>query len=223
MVIQARASAPPLGSPPAPPEPPAPEPPPAPAPEVFDLTSIDTPVEALLMPGVDLIAGMNAAQMGGRPQVRLEVGDQVVEYRNTGSALEGTMNGQPFALAITADGFQAATTGTTPGGAIAGDLGSIPGGVTANGKAGTVSYNQMFSLDPMIGFTGHVGDLFGLVGTDQLSVAYNLGADGYRVEGRGTLGTRNLCETIRQGPNGTVLIEGTIGSTAFRQTLTPGS
>jgi len=220
MVIQARASAPPLGQPPAPPAPPAP--PPAPGPEVFDLSAIDTPVEALLMPGVDLIAGMTAAQMGGRPTVRLEVGEQVVEYRNTGSAIEGTMNGQPFSLAIGGSAPSVHATGTTPGGAIAEDLSSIPGGVTATGSAGSVSFNQMFSLDPMIGFTGHVGDLYGLVGPDPLSVSLNLGADGYSVDARGTLGPRGVTERIAQGPNGTVIIEGVIGSTAFRQTLTPG-
>lgn len=202
--------------------------PPRQAPEKFDLTSIDTPVEAFLMPTVDLVAGLALGQLGGddhsrTASLKLEAGGQTLEYSNrvteAGMQIDGKMNGGDFVLQAQPgdDGASVVVSGKTPGGDFEDRLSPVPGGFQLAGKVGTVDFEESFSLDPMAGFSGHVGELSGRFGSDALTLS--LQQEGEVLRATGKLGERKIEERITQGENGCILIEGTIGTLEFKQTL----
>src|SRR5437879_5890895 len=132
-----------LATPPAAPQPPA-------SAEKFDLSKIDTPTEALLMPVVDLVAGM-AAGNSDTPTVatvRVKAGDQSLEYtttpRGASIAIDGKMNDQAFGFVgrPSINASQVNVTGTVPGGDFNCQLKVVPGGFNLSGHAGEVSFEE---------------------------------------------------------------------------------
>lgn len=220
MIISARPAAAPGAPLPAPTAPPAPS-------DTFDLSKIDTPTEALLMPGVDLVAGMALGnqQKSGLDTVRLTAGDQTLEYtmkpRGATVDIQGKINAQPFEV-VGRPSIQSGRTlfsGSTPAGDFGFSLNAELGGFQVAGKAGAIEFDEQLSLDPMAGFSGHVADINGKIGGEDLAESLQAGDDGTSMHITGNLGARKIDETITQGPNGTVLIKGTIGTLTFEQVV----
>ena len=82
--------------------PPPPVPPGGVGPEVYDLAILDTPAEALTMPGTSMMADLIIANQPGRQgRVTVQSGCQTLQYEvnphNPCTQLQGQINGLPFA------------------------------------------------------------------------------------------------------------------------------
>lgn len=195
---------------------------PAPEPKKFDLTEIDTPEEAYLMPVADLLVSMAAGQaQDGDAEVTVTAGGQTFSYQTSESAVTGNINGEDFRMDAQIDpeaGTVSMGTELTSG-ALSTNLGPVPGGIQISGQAGTISYEQNMVLDPMAALTGHVGDITGNIGGLELNQSLNMSQDGSGMIITGNLGDSAISQTVSEGPNGTVVIEGTIGDLKVRREL----
>ena len=184
----------------------------------FDLSEIDTPEEAMVMPGADLWAGLVLGPLAGR--VSVMSGDQVLQYEIEPSpdhlTYKGTLNGQPFELegrAARPRGIQ--VTGETPGGAVDSLRRGGGGGFGLDGSVGEVEFSQLLALDR----GGHgLAYLAGTLDGEEFEARARKG-ENRSVEVEGHLGDQPLHQTIRLGPNQEWIISGEVGDHHYTQMI----
>lgn len=164
------------------------------------------------MPGADLWVGLVLGPLAGR--VTVYSGSEEFQYETVPSpqklTYRGAMNGQPFTLEgkpANPRGIQ--VRGETPGGAIDSLRRGGRGGFGLDGVAGAVEFSQMLALD-MSGSTEKLAYLGGTIGGHKLEARAYKGEHG-TVDVRGTLGDKELRQTIWQGPDQEWLIKGRVG------------
>ena len=195
---------------------------PAPQPREFDLSTIDTPEEAYLMPVADLLVSMAAGQaQDGDAEVTVTAGGQTFTYQTSEQAVTGHINGKDFEMQASIDEEAGSVSMGTEvaGGSLSTQVSPLAGGLRVSGQAGTISYDQTLTLDPMAAFSGHVGDIEGQIGGLPFSQSMNMSEDGTGLVITGQLGESAISQTVSEGPNGTVVIEGTIGDLHVRREL----
>lgn len=192
------------------PQPPCPDAPGAEADPVFDLSFLDNARENYFLPGVDRLAATLAGTFEGPAKVRLEAEGQFLEYTLHSDRVEGSLNGNAFALAKEDAGAGAwRLEGDTPGGKVKVKVSDKPDGTRAIGLVNGMPFNQ---------------------GIHRLEGSYELDgnfacarlAQSVDSEGRvsGTLGRHTLAYQVATEGDG-YLIQGQFGDLSFRQTITP--
>lgn len=185
----------------------------------IDFTVIDTPEEAMLMPGGDLWAGLVLGPLAGH--VTVASGDQTMEYEIQPSpdhlTYSGTMNGADFQLEGRAEAPRGIRVkGTTPGGALDSLRRGGGGGFGLYGSAGSVEFSSLLALDRS--GRGGLAYLGGTYGGLQLEARARKG-EGGTVEVEGTLGQMELHQTISLGPEQEWIIQGQIGDEHYLQVI----
>ncbi|MCA9794967.1 MAG: hypothetical protein KC910_24330 [Candidatus Eremiobacteraeota bacterium] len=184
----------------------------------FDLSTVDTPEEAMVMPGCDLWVGLVLGPLPGRVTVTSD--DQVMTYEqrpsNQPPSYSGQLNGQPFQLdrEPIARGWR--TFGDTPAGPIDSSLMGGHGGFGFIGQAGDIEVSTSLALDQSNdGF--HLAYMSGQVGGQNFAakVVKSLG----QVEVYGKLGEQPLRQTITMGPHQEWQIASQIGSVHYTEVI----
>lgn len=186
----------------------------------FDLQSIDTPEEALLMPGADLWVGLYLGPLEGRVSVSVDDQHLFYESKFEDNKLEytGTLNGEAFELeAKSARPRGIHLRGETPGGVIDSLRRGGGGGFGLDGTVGSVDFSQLLALsrnpdDGQLAFLG------GTVGGEEFEARVKKGEDN-TVQVNGHLGEQEVKQTIRVGPNDEWLIQGSIGEHDYTQII----
>lgn len=188
----------------------------------FDLSRIDTPVEAMLMPVVDLVTVLGVDSQYKRSSVSLKAGDETLDYTfrrtATGAAIDGSMNGRPFHLDMN-DGSPPGATfeGKTPGGDIQGQLQVVPAaGLHVSGQAGEVPFEEILVVNPFGGRL--VAVIKGKIGGQTLEESLKEGPNGTLVV-EGHLGEESIHRQTSLNPDGSLSIQGTIGDLEVEVTL----
>lgn len=184
----------------------------------FDLSSIDTPEEAMVMPGADLWVGLVLGPLAGRVTVTSD--DQVMTYEQKPGDRKldytGEMNGQPFTLEAVPAPRGRRTIGDTPGGPIDSLLRGGGRGFGVDGQAGSVEFSTSLALD-MSNDGFHLAYMSGEVGGQRY--AAKVVKEGEQVEVYGKLGDAPLRQTITMGPNEEWQIASQIGSVRYTEVI----
>lgn len=187
----------------------------------FDLSTIDTAEEAMIMPGADLWAGLVLGPLSGR--VTVSSGGQELAYEimpaPQGIYYRGHLNGEGFLLegkSARPRGIQ--VTGETAGGDIDSLRRGGGGGFGLDGSAGEVDFSQMLALDRSGGTSGQLAYLGGTIHGEKLEARARKGENG-EVLVTGTLGELPLNQTIRQGPGQEWIIKGQVGEHRYTEII----
>ena len=187
----------------------------------FDLAEIDTPEEALLMPGADLWTGLVLGPLSGRVSILAE-GEALyydIHPAEHGITYTGWMNGEAFELQGTAANPRGIRVeGSTPGGEVDSLRRGGRGGFGLDGQVGEVEFSHILALDQSGGSSGNLAYLGGTVGGVKLEARARKGEDN-TVEVEGTLGELELRQSIRLGPDEQWIISGTVGDHQYLQII----
>jgi hypothetical protein len=193
--------------------------PPRPAAAKADFSDgFTTPVEAMVAPIVDQVAGLVAGQQfQGNAHVDVDIDGQKLSYtlrQPTGPRVEvaGEMSGQPFQLEGTLSSEGARIKGVKVPYDVT--LGVTPGSIETKGRAGRIDLDETIDIDP---FKGQVG-VTGKVGGEDLQLVLGAGDDGKTV-GEGSLGASKISVIVEQGPNGSILVHEKIGDSVIEEII----
>jgi hypothetical protein len=225
--------------------PPLPTPPGGPSPETFDFTKIDTPSEALVMPGADMLTNLLiASSPSRRGKVTVECNNQKLDYTlsqsgqgasagcscpcDGNSSIPGNINGQPFTVGMKNIPGISYIRGNTPSGPLAETIQYLQGSATSAGTAGNMDFNQTFVLDPTSAWTGHFGMWSGTMGprgtpaTQGFGVDINKAPDGNGYILNGYMGDKPMTGSIKNlGPN-LIAMDRTVGANTIHQLIQLG-
>ncbi len=192
----------------------------------FDLDKIDTPEEALLMPVVDLVAGLVSGNTGAKEtDVEVTVGGQKINYTIDADpqhpGVTGSINGADFKLSMKQNPLapgKLVIAGDIPGGEYKTTVEAVPGGVAIKGKVGEIPVEETLSLNPFDGSA----DIEGTLGGEEFTAHIGSAEDDPEVaELKGQLGDKEYKERILPNIEGYVVVQGNIADTAFTEKITP--
>ena len=187
----------------------------------FDLSTIDSAEEAMVMPGADLWVGLVLGPLSGRVTVE-SAGQQLTYEMRQGRqkvVYTGTLNGNPFKLeGKPANPRGIRVQGETAGGAVDSLRRGGGGGFGLDGEVGEVPFSQMLALDRSGGTSGSLAYLGGKLNGRDLEARATKGPDG-TVLVDGKLGDQPLHQTIRTGPTDEWIIQGQIGDHNYTQVI----
>lgn len=204
-----------------PPMPAPPVPPGGAGPEVFDLSVIDTPAEALSLPGTSLMTNLliaNSPNQSGR--VVVESGGQRMEYEvRNGCGVQGNINGLPFVANLQNLPGAKYTWGNTSAGSFQ-DGTTYQAGVTnSKGKAGCMDYTQAFTVDSMSNFNGHIGVWNGTVGGKSFGMDLTLRGDCSGYDLSGFMGQQPVAGSIQKIDSNHYLVQKNVGGTIITESV----
>lgn len=185
----------------------------------FDLTTIETARESYFLPGIDRLAAKVTDDANVPVDVRVDFGEQFISYTmqpGTGDAtIPVTVNGRTFDVARQGGNY-------TASGEVIGKLDATvepyENGTKISGLVGTedMPFTESIQFNTPAGFAMELGGNFAC---SRMWQEIETRPDHLKVSG--ALGSHWISSEIRQGPNGSLVIEGSLGELEFRQTLTP--
>lgn len=185
----------------------------------FDLTTIETAREAYFLPGIDRFAAKVAEDAAGPVDVHVDINGQFLEYTlqpGTGDAtIPLNVNGQPVEITRSNGGYSAQ-------GPVIGKLDAtveaFGTGTKISGLVGTedMPFTESLEFNTPAGFHAELGGNFACSRMWQ-----EVEQKGDHLKVSGALGSHWISSEIRTGPNGSLVIDGSLGDIEFRQTITP--
>lgn len=187
----------------------------------LDFTRIDTPQEALVLPGADVVANLILQDAYSHGDVCVKSAEDRVHY--TADAATNLIRGQANEQAID---LKAEVCGTPRHATLKGKIGenevcltqeNYYDGFKISGRMGDVELEETLKKDPLYPYTAHYASITGVVCGQAYAADINAQWDGsYRITGK--LGDLEIDETMKNGCCGTH-IEGNLAGVPISQTI----
>jgi len=194
----------------------------------FDLTTLDTAREIYFLPRVDRLAAWVAAQSSTPIQVRVEAEGQFIEYTLTADPAEpvvASLNGVPFEMTTRPPEEGSDSTlllqGRSAAGDFEGDFYLMADGTQVTGLAGPhrMPINHALYPFPTAGEKEPQMESRGNFACARMMNTYWKEGDNLKLEGN--LGVHNLDALLHRASDSSLVLEGTFGDMAFKQTFRP--
>ena len=186
----------------------------------LDFTRIDTPQEALVLPGADVVASLILQDSFSGGSVCVKSDADRIDYKADANCdtIKGVANEQAIELkAEYPTSMQATLKGKIGENEVCLTQDTTYDGFKISGRMGDIQLEETLRKDPLYPYTPHYASITGVVGGQTYTADINAQWDGsYRITGK--LGELEINETLKNGCCGT-RIEGNLAGVPVQQTI----